>query len=145
MFDKFIQSFKGRTELLIIITAALLLELLSASQYYFTRNMVEEQLEKHAENELTLKAVLIKSNLNSAEDILKNHIWDIRENLSQPDSVFEALGRMIVLSRSVQGGHPHQWFHIGDTCGKGGCSPSTILHIGSKTQSAHRTIQRFQI
>ncbi len=104
MFDKFIQSFKGRTELLIIITAALLLELLSASQYYFTRNMVEEQLEKQAENELTLKAVLIKSNLNSAEDILKKHIWDIRENLSQPDSVFEALGRMIVLSRSVQGG-----------------------------------------
>ncbi len=104
MFDKFIQSFKGRTELLVIITAALLLELLSASQYYFTRNMVEEQLEKQAENELTLKAVLIKSNLNSAEDILKNHIWDIRENLSQPDSVFEALGRMIVLSRSVQGG-----------------------------------------
>ena len=102
--EKITQSFKGRTGLLIIITAAILLELLSASQYYFTRNMVEEQLEKRAEDELTMKAVLIKSNLNSAEDILKNHIWDLRENLSQPDSMFEAIGRMIVLSRSVQGG-----------------------------------------
>lgn len=104
MLDKFTQSLRSRTGLLVIITAALLLELLSASQYYFTRNMVEEQLEKRAEGELTLKAILIKNNLNSAEDILKNHIWDIRENLSHPDSISEALGRMIVLSRSVHGG-----------------------------------------
>ncbi len=104
LLDKFRQFIRHRTSLLIIITAALLLELLSASQYYFTRVMVGEQLEKRAESELTMKAILIKSNINSAEDILKNHIWDIRENLYHPDSVYEALGRMIVLSRSVHGG-----------------------------------------
>ncbi|MBR5656712.1 MAG: SpoIIE family protein phosphatase [Prevotella sp.] len=104
MFDKLIQSLKGRTGLIIIITAALLLELLSGSQYYLTRRMVSEELEKRAESELTLKAILIKNALNSAEDILKNHIWDIRENLAQPDSVHEAIGRMIMLSRSVHGG-----------------------------------------
>ena len=86
-----------------IVTAALLLELLSAAQYYFTRLLMEEELEKRAEIELTMKAILIKSTLNSAEDILKNHLWDIRENLSHPDSVYEALERIIVLSRSVQG------------------------------------------
>ena len=104
MLDKLRHILRNRTSLLIIITAALLLELLSASQYYFTRVMVGEQLEKRAENELAMKAILIKSNINSAEDILKNHIWDIRENLYHPDSVYEALGRMIVLSRSVHGG-----------------------------------------
>lgn len=104
MLDKLRRSLRNRTGLLIIITAALLLELLSASQYYFTRMLMEEQLEKRAESELTMKAILIKSNINSAEDILKNHIWDLRENLYQPDSVYEALGRMIVLSRSVHGG-----------------------------------------
>ena len=103
MLDKIRQFLRHRTSLLIIITAALLLELLSASQYYFTRVMVGEQLEKRAESELTMKAILIKSNINSAEDILKNHIWDLRENLHQPDSVFQALGRIIVLSRSVHG------------------------------------------
>ena len=125
MFDNFIQSCKGRTELLIIITAALLLELLSASQYYLTRKMVEEQLEKRAEGELTLKAVLVKNNLNSAEDILKNHIWDIRENLSNPDSVFEALGRMIMLSL---GGFDALTM---TTASNGDGSPSTYHHAFS--------------
>ena len=104
MFDNFKLSLKNRTGLLIIITAALLLELLSGSQYYLTRGIMEKELEKRAESELTTKAILIKSTLNSAEDILKNHIWDIRENLSQPDSVSKAIERMIVLSRSVYGG-----------------------------------------
>lgn len=95
---------KKRKGLLIIITAALLLELLSGMQYYYTHNLMENELEKRAELELTMKAILIKNALNSAEDILKNHIWDIRENLSQPDSVIEAIGRMIMLSRCLKGG-----------------------------------------
>ena len=87
---------RKRAGLVIIVLAAALLELLSGAQYLSTHQLLEETLEKRAESELTLKAILIKSTLNSAEDILKNHIWDIRQNLEQPDSVMEALGRMIV-------------------------------------------------
>ena len=94
---------RKRAGLVIIVLAAALLELLSGAQYLSTHQLLEETLEKRAESELTLKAILIKSTLNSAEDILKNHIWDIRQNLEQPDSVMEALGRMIVLSRTVHG------------------------------------------
>ena len=95
---------RKRRGLLIIILAAVLLELLSAVQYYSTHSLMEEQLEKRVESELTLKAVLIKSRLNSAEDDLKNHEWEIRENLEHPDSVWESIGRMIKLSRFLQGG-----------------------------------------
>ena len=94
---------RKRAGLVIIVLAAALLELLSGAQYLSTHQLLEGTLEKRAESELTLKAILIKSTLNSAEDILKNHIWDIRQNLEQPDSVMEALGRMIVLSRTVHG------------------------------------------
>ena len=94
---------RKRAGLVIIVLAAALLELLSGAQYLYTHQLLEETLEKRVESELTLKAILIKSTLNSAEDILKNHIWDIRQNLEQPDSVMEALGRMIVLSRTVHG------------------------------------------
>ena len=104
MLGKIKVLFRKRRGVLIIITAALLLELMSGAQYYFTHQLLEDQLEKHAETELTLKAILIKSTLNSAEDVLKNHLWDIRENLYHPDSVTEAIGRMIVLSRCLQGG-----------------------------------------
>ena len=94
---------RKRVGLVIIVLSAALLELLSGAQYLSTHQLLEETLEKRVESELTLKAILIKSTLNSAEDILKNHIWDIRQNLEQPDSVMEALGRMIVLSRTVHG------------------------------------------
>ena len=49
---------KTTTSLTIIIVAVLLLELLSAAQYYFTRNMMENELEKRAEMELTMKAII---------------------------------------------------------------------------------------
>ena len=93
-----------RKGLLIIISAALLLELLSAAQYYFTHQLLEHQLEKSAEAELTLKAILVKSTLNAAEDGLNQHLWDIRKNLHHPDSVAEAISRMIMYSHYLQGG-----------------------------------------
>ena len=100
----FILSLRRRKGLLIVITAALLLELLSFAQYHYMHDLMEENLEKHAEMELTLKAILIKSTLRSTEDILRNHIWDIRENLSQPDSIHSAVKRMISIGRNLRGG-----------------------------------------
>ena len=101
---RFILALRKGKGLLVVITAALLLELLSFAQYHYTHNLMDEQLEKHAEMELTLKAILIKSTLNSAEEVLQNHIWNIRENLSEPDSIYNAVGRMISLGRNLRGG-----------------------------------------
>ena len=100
----FILSLRKRKGLIIIIVAALFLELLSFVQYHYTHDMMEDNLEKHAEMELTLKAILVKSTLRSAEDVLKNHIWNIRENLSEPDSIHSAVVRMISLGRNLRGG-----------------------------------------
>ena len=47
--------------------AALLLEGISGIQYLMTRQQMANELEKRAESELTLKAILIKSNMNDAE------------------------------------------------------------------------------
>ena len=49
MFNKIIKSLRNRTGLLVIITAALLLELLSGSQYYLTRGIMEEELENRTQ------------------------------------------------------------------------------------------------
>ena len=68
--DHYIKSLKKRQGLLIVIIAALTLEVLSGVQYYYTHRLMEQELEKRAELDLTMKALLIKSNLNDAEDIL---------------------------------------------------------------------------
>ena len=93
-----------RRRLLLIITAAVLIELLSGMQYYATHHLFEEQLEKRAESELTMKAILVRSTLNAAEDMLRDHVWDIERQLHHPDSVKLAVKRLVAENRYVCGG-----------------------------------------
>ena len=92
---------RNHKQLVVIITAALLLELLSGTQYYYTHRMLERELEKRAESELRFKAVLIKSALNASEDLLKGHLWDIKRHLSKPDSMFAVTHRLVYGSISL--------------------------------------------
>ena len=74
-----------RKELVIVVTAAFLLELLSGAQYYFTHRLMEEELEKRAECELTMKTEQIKSTMHSAEKVMLSNMWDITLNTQHPD------------------------------------------------------------
>ena len=70
-------SLRKRKGLLIVIVAVLLLELLSAVQYYYTHNLLEDELEKYAEMELTTKAIITKRIVEDSERTLKSHerLW----------------------------------------------------------------------
>ena len=81
------RSARRRKALLIVIIAALLLELLSGVQYHYTHNLMEENLEKHAEMELTLKAIITKRIIDNSENTLKSHIMEVKNNLANPDSL----------------------------------------------------------
>ncbi len=89
--------------LLVIILAALLLEGISGVQYLLTRQNMEDELEKRAEGELTLKAILIKSNLNDAVDLLRNCMWKVEAHLDQPDSAFTTMHRFVRLNPKIKG------------------------------------------
>ena len=82
---------KANTSLIVIIAAAVLLELISAVQYYYTRSLLADELELRAESELTTKAVIVKSALNLSETSLRGHIWDVKRNMTRPDSLFGAV------------------------------------------------------
>ena len=63
----FFLSLRKRKGLLIVIVAVSLLELLSAAQYFFTHNLMEDELEKYAEMELTTKAIITKRIVEDSE------------------------------------------------------------------------------
>lgn len=80
---------KGRLgSIIIIITAAVLIELVSAVQYYYMRGQLEQSLEKQAEAELTMKAIVSKSALSLSQNTLEDHIFNMRRYISYPDSMF---------------------------------------------------------
>ena len=97
------RSFKGHKNVVIIIMVALLVELISAAQYYYAHNLLEKEMDSRAEGELSIKAVLVKGMLNTAENTMKEHIWDFKRNISRPDSMFAATERMIENLPNVKG------------------------------------------
>lgn len=82
-------GFKRKRGLIIIIVAAMLLELISAIQYYHSRNILAQELEIHAETELTLKTLITKEAIDISEQIIQSHIRDMKRDLGSPDSMFK--------------------------------------------------------
>lgn len=98
-----ILSLRNRKGLLIVIVAVLLLELLSAAQYFFTHHLMEDELEKYAEMELTTKAIITKRIVEDSERTLKSHIMEVKYNLATPDSLFSILAQIAKYSPNMRG------------------------------------------
>ena len=89
------KTLKNHKNVVIIIAAGLLIELFSAAQYYYAHNLLEEELDHRAENELRVKALMIRGILKTMEKTVSEHIWDIKRNIAYPDSIFDATARII--------------------------------------------------
>lgn len=98
-----LSSMKKGRGLLLVITAAVLIELLSGAQYYQTHRLLESELEKRAESELMMKAIMIRSTLKWTDGILRNHAWNVQRSLTSPDSVFGSIGRIVGTNDNVRG------------------------------------------
>lgn len=99
-----IQSPKSHSSLYVILTAAVLLELISGIQYYYVHNLLDRELEHHTENELTLKAILIKSTLNATEYVVRDHSRDVQRKLATPDSLFAATSLLVTAHPQIVSG-----------------------------------------
>ena len=87
---------KGRTWLsLMILGVALLVELISAAQYYYTKSILEEELETRAASEIVTKAILVKGMLNTTEGVLNSHVDDLKQLIEEPQEIGDALESIV--------------------------------------------------
>jgi len=100
---KTILALGKRKTLLIIISAFVVVELLSMAQYFFTHRLLEEELERHSELELTMKAIITKKIIEESERILKSHIMELKNDLEYPDSMFSVVARIAKYSPQLKG------------------------------------------
>ena len=98
----FFQERKGSRLILILLTA-LLLELVAALQYTYTRNLLIKEEERITRMELTMESEIILHTLEEAELSMFENEWSVKESLAHPDSLFGAVGRMIESNSSVAG------------------------------------------
>ena len=90
---------KKRAVLIVIILAAVLLELISAIQYRYTRGLLEEELEKSALQDLMTSALRIQEIVVKAEVGVSSQVWHTQRHLDDPDYM-----NMLVASMARDGG-----------------------------------------
>ncbi len=105
-FDRIKRCLKGRlwSRVGIIITAALLLVLISIVQYYSMRNILRDGVAQRVKTELGFKARMIANTLDRAEFTMQEHLWDMQEHLKDPDAMFEVTRRLIAANSQIVGG-----------------------------------------
>lgn len=97
LLHKIYRYYMAQKSLRLIVLAAIMLQIILAIQHFYAHHLVERDLERDAEIELTMKAILIKGILNTNEKAVNSLSWTVKQNLRQPDSVFNA-GKWLVYS-----------------------------------------------
>ena len=87
--------------IVIIFCAALMIVLISLSQYKYARQLVEEELSHRAENEMTIKAIFVKSLLSSHEKMVRNYLWPIQHQIHNPEALYGILNRIVTTNNDV--------------------------------------------
>jgi sigma-B regulation protein RsbU (phosphoserine phosphatase) len=89
------QSVRNKSGIAILITAAVLMLLISGIQQYSTRLQIRNNLERTAEMELVIKAIDIKHSLEDVSLALRNRSWEFERLLPYPDSLFSITRRIV--------------------------------------------------
>lgn len=85
------------------IVAFILIEGMALVNYRYTHNLLERELDNRAVSEMNMKGNRVRGILKSHEKIMINYVWDIQQNLSHPDSIYQVLRRIVTTNRQVEG------------------------------------------
>jgi sigma-B regulation protein RsbU (phosphoserine phosphatase) len=89
------KNIRNRGSIAILITAAVLMLLISGIQQYSARKQIRSDLERNAEMELVIKSMDIKHSLEDVELALRNRSWEFEQFLPYPDSLFAVTRRIV--------------------------------------------------
>ena len=78
-----------------IIVAVLLIEVITLLQYRYIHHTMENELDYQNESELTLKAVLVKSMLNTHEQMVRNYMWPVQRQIGRTEPLYQLLHRVV--------------------------------------------------
>ena len=99
---KFFQERKG-SRLILILLFALLLVLVGAAQYFYTRILLEDGEERMTRMELTSHTDLVLNTLKNVESSMRDNTWSIQQSLDRPDSLFGATRRILASNPLLDG------------------------------------------
>lgn len=83
------------SNLILIIIAALLVEVTSIVQYFYAKNVVRNAVEHRAKNELRIKSLKIQNVMNEIEVAVNEMAWLVERDIDRPDSMIVITHRLL--------------------------------------------------
>ena len=83
------------SQIAILVTAAVLMLLISGIQQNYARKQIRNNLERNAEMELIIKAIDVKHSFEDVGLALRNRSWEFEQYLPYPDSLFAVTRRIV--------------------------------------------------
>ena len=88
-------SIQTRSSLALLLTAAVLIEVSGAVQYFYARNSIRNEVKQRARTELKLRNLEIKNVVSDVETAINNMQWIIDWAVYNPDSIYSTLQLII--------------------------------------------------
>lgn len=97
------RQLQTRSGVLLLLTAAILLQAGSAIQYYFSRNGIREEVSKRATSELEVRSLKIEQMVARVETAIGNLHWTLEQSIVHQDSIYPVLHRLMMLNPDLVG------------------------------------------
>ena len=89
--------------IVLIIAAALIMEIISTIQYQYVREEIAVDLHLRAQSELLAKSLAIQNVMSQVEAAVGNHVWDAQRLISEGDSAFSVVKRLVEQNPNIKG------------------------------------------
>ena len=97
------RTLQGRSSLALLVTAAVLIQINGAVQYFYSRKVISDEVQMRAKTELKVKNLEILQVVNSVETAVNNTLWAIERELSHPESIYALEKRLVAQNEMMTG------------------------------------------
>ena len=97
------RKLQTRSGVLVLLTAAILMEVGSAVQYYFARNGIRDEVRQRAASEMQVKNLEIQQVVSRVETAVGNLHWALEQSIAHPDSVYPIMRRIMEKNPDLAG------------------------------------------
>ena len=94
---------KNKSGVVIIVTVAVLLEIIFLVEYIFAHKGIREEVEHKAETELRVKNLEIQKVMVAVETAISNTVWAAERNIDEPDSLYSVSRRVLMQNPIIVG------------------------------------------
>ena len=100
---KGLHSLHTRSNLAMLIIAALMIQVSGAVQFFFARNGIRKEVDVRAQSEMKMKSLKIQQMLSNVESAVDNINWMLEWSVENPENMYPIMEEFVKCNSNVQG------------------------------------------